>query len=77
MFKAARQLRPSKPFRVYQVNSSEMFGKVLETPQTERTPFIPQSTYACAKAYAHFQKINYRRRYDLFASNGILFNHDS
>lgn len=53
-----------------------MFGKVLETPQAERTPFNPQSPYACAKAYAHFQTVNYRRGYDLFASNGILFNHE-
>jgi GDPmannose 4,6-dehydratase len=77
VLEAARQLMQSKPVRVYQASSSEMFGKVLETPQTERTPFNPQSPYACAKAYAHFQTVNYRRGYDLFASNGILFNHES
>ncbi|MDG2220624.1 MAG: GDP-mannose 4,6-dehydratase [Rubripirellula sp.] len=77
VLEAARQLMRSKPVRVYQASSSEMFGKVLETPQTERTPFNPQSPYACAKAYGHFQTVNYRRGYDLFASNGILFNHES
>ena len=77
VLEAARQLMQSKPVRVYQASSSEMFGKVLETPQTERTPFNPQSPYACAKAYAHFQTVNYRRGYDLFASSGILFNHES
>jgi GDPmannose 4,6-dehydratase len=54
-----------------------MFGKVLETPQSERTPFNPQSPYACAKVYAFYQTVNYRRAYGLFASNGILFNHES
>ena len=54
-----------------------MYGKVLETPQTETTPFNPQSPYACAKVYAFFQTVNYRRSYDLFACNGILFNHES
>ena len=54
-----------------------MYGAVLETPQSETTPFNPQSPYACAKVYAFFQTINYRRSYGLFASNGILFNHES
>ena len=54
-----------------------MFGMVLETPQKETTPFNPQSPYACAKVYAYFQTINYRRSYDMFACNGILFNHES
>ena len=54
-----------------------MFGMVLETPQKETTPFNPQSPYACAKVYAYFQTVNYRRSYDLFACNGILFNHES
>jgi GDPmannose 4,6-dehydratase len=54
-----------------------MYGKVLETPQSEQTPFNPQSPYACAKVYAFFQTINYRRSYGLFACNGILFNHES
>ena len=54
-----------------------MFGKVAETPQTERTPFHPRSPYACAKVYSYWQTINYREAYDLFACNGILFNHES
>lgn len=77
VLEAARLLNQQKPVRVYQASSSEMFGKVLETPQSETTPFNPQSPYACAKAYAFFQTVNYRRGYDLFASNGILFNHES
>ena len=54
-----------------------MFGEVLETPQRETTPFSPQSPYACAKVYAFHQTVNYRKSYDMFASNGILFNHES
>lgn len=77
VLEAARQLMQTKQVRVYQASSSEMYGKVLETPQRETTPFNPQSPYACAKAYAHFQTVNYRRGFDLFASNGILFNHES
>ncbi len=77
VLEAARLLNKSKPVRVYQASSSEMYGKVLETPQKETTPFNPQSPYACAKVYAFFQTINYRRSYDLFACNGILFNHES
>lgn len=77
VLEAARLLNKRKPVRVYQASSSEMFGKVLETPQTESTPFNPQSPYACAKVYAYFQTINYRRSYDMFACNGILFNHES
>lgn len=77
VLEAARLLRKKKSVRVYQASSSEMYGKVLETPQTELTPFNPQSPYACAKVYAYFQTINYRRSYDLFACNGILFNHES
>lgn len=77
ILEAARLLNKTKPVRVYQASSSEMYGKVLETPQTEKTPFNPQSPYACAKVYAYFQTINYRRSYDLFACNGILFNHES
>jgi len=77
VLEAARLLRKQKEVRVYQASSSEMFGMVLETPQTETTPFNPQSPYACAKVYAYFQTINYRRSYDLFACNGILFNHES
>lgn len=77
ILEAARLLNKTKPVRVYQASSSEMFGMVLETPQTEKTPFNPQSPYACAKVYAYFQTINYRRSYDMYACNGILFNHES
>lgn len=77
VLEAARLLNKEKPVRVYQASSSEMYGDVLETPQSETTPFNPQSPYACAKAYAFHQTVNYRRSYDLFASNGILFNHES
>jgi GDPmannose 4,6-dehydratase len=77
VLEAARQLNKKKSVRVYQASSSEMYGDVLESPQTERTPFNPQSPYGCAKAYAFFQTVNYRRSYDLFAANGILFNHES
>jgi GDPmannose 4,6-dehydratase len=77
VLEAARLLNKTKQVRVYQASSSEMYGKVLETPQKETTPFNPQSPYACAKVYAFFQTINYRRSYNLFACNGILFNHES
>ena len=63
--------------RYYQAGSSEMFGRVLETPQSERTPFNPRSPYAIAKVFAHFMTVDYREAYDLHASNGILFNHES
>jgi GDPmannose 4,6-dehydratase len=63
--------------RFYQAGTSEMFGDVLEKPQTETTPFRPQSPYACAKVYAHFLVRNYRESYNMFACNGILFNHES
>ncbi len=63
--------------RYYQAGSSEMFGKVQEIPQKETTPFYPRSPYACAKVYAHWQTVNYREAYNLFACNGILFNHES
>lgn len=77
VLEAARLLNKSKPAKVYQASSSEMFGKVLETPQKETTPFNPQSPYACAKVYAFHQTVQYRRAYDMFACNGILFNHES
>jgi GDPmannose 4,6-dehydratase len=77
VLEAARLLNKRKQVKVYQASSSEMFGMVLETPQKETTPFNPQSPYACAKVYAYFQTVNYRRSYDLFACNGILFNHES
>jgi GDPmannose 4,6-dehydratase len=63
--------------KFYQASSSELYGKVVETPQTETTPFYPRSPYACAKAYAYYITVNYRESYDLFACNGILFNHES
>ena len=77
VLEAARQLNKRKEVRVYQASSSEMYGDVAETPQTETTSFRPQSPYACAKVYAFHQTVNYRKSYDLFASNGILFNHES
>ena len=63
--------------RFYQASSSEMYGKVREVPQTERTPFHPRSPYACAKVFAYWATVNYRESYGLHASNGILFNHES
>ncbi len=63
--------------KFYQASSSEMFGKVSETPQNEETPFHPRSPYACAKVYAYSMTVNYREAYGMFASNGILFNHES
>src|SRR4030088_364416 len=65
------------PTRFYQASSSEMYGKVMEKPQTEKTPFYPRSPYACAKVYGFWQTVNYRESYNLFACNGILFNHES
>ena len=64
------------PIRFYQASSSEMFGKVRETPQTERTPFHPRSPYGCAKVFGHDITVNYRESYDMFACSGILFNHE-
>ena len=66
-------LRP----KFYQASSSEIFGAVRETPQTETTPFYPRSPYGCAKSFAYYTTVNYREAYDLFACNGILFNHES
>ncbi len=66
-----------KPPRFYQASSSEMYGKVVETPQTEETAFYPRSPYGCAKVYSFWQTVNYREAYGLFACNGILFNHES
>ena len=63
--------------RFYQASSSEMFGKVLEVPQTETTPFYPRSPYGVAKVYGHFITVNYRESYNLHATSGILFNHES
>lgn len=77
VLEAARQLNKKKLVKVYQASSSEMYGEVLETPQTEKTPFQPQSPYGCAKVFAFHQTVNYRKSYDMFAVNGILFNHES
>lgn len=63
--------------RFYQASSSEMFGRVQETPQNEKTPFYPRSPYGCAKVYAYWITVNYREAYNIFACNGILFNHES
>ncbi|MBN1942448.1 MAG: GDP-mannose 4,6-dehydratase [Phycisphaerae bacterium] len=65
------------PTRFYQASSSEMFGQVVETPQTEKTPFHPRSPYGCAKVFAHWQTVNYREAYGMYCCNGILFNHES
>ena len=73
----AHARRTRRRVRFYQASSSEMYGKATETPQLETTPFHPRSPYACAKVYAHWQTINYREAYGLFACNGILFNHES
>ncbi len=75
MLEAMRETCPEARF--YQASSSEMFGKVLEVPQTETTPFYPRSPYGVAKAYGHFITVNYRESYDLHATSGILFNHES
>jgi GDPmannose 4,6-dehydratase len=71
------QQRTGNEVRFYQAGSSEMFGLVQAVPQSETTPFYPRSPYACAKVFAHWQTINYRESYNLFAANGILFNHES
>ncbi len=65
------------PIHFYQASSSEMFGKVRETPQTERTPFYPRSPYGVSKVYGHYITVNYRESYDIYACSGILFNHES
>ncbi|MEA2358130.1 MAG: GDPmannose 4,6-dehydratase [Solirubrobacteraceae bacterium] len=75
ILEAMREACPEARF--YQASSSEMFGKVLEIPQTETTPFYPRSPYGVAKAYGHFITVNYRESYDLHATSGILFNHES
>lgn len=74
---AVRILGLEKSTRIYQASSSEMFGKIQETPQSESTPFYPRSPYAAAKVYAYWITVNYREAYGLHASNGILFNHES
>src|SRR5207302_4061240 len=74
---AVRVLGLEKKVRFYQASSSELYGLVAETPQTERTPFHPRSPYGVAKLYAYWITVNYREAYGLFACNGILFNHES
>jgi GDPmannose 4,6-dehydratase len=75
LLESIRQIDPD--VRYYQASSSEMFGKVVEVPQTEQTPFHPRSPYGVAKVYAHWITVNFRESYDMFATSGILFNHGS
>src|SRR5262249_13080459 len=75
LLEAIRLVDPK--IRFYQASSSEVFGKVRETPQTESTPFYPRSPYGVSKVYGHYITVNYRESYDLFAVSGILFNHES
>jgi len=76
VLEAVRKLHLEKTVRIYQASSSEMFGKVRETPQTELTPFHPRSPYGVAKAFAHYTSVQFREAYDMFISSGILFNHE-
>jgi GDPmannose 4,6-dehydratase len=75
MLEAVRLMKPDARF--YQASSSEMYGKVVETPQKETTPFYPRSPYGVAKLYGHWITVNYRESFDMFTSSGILFNHES
>lgn len=77
LLEAVKILGREKTTRLYQASTSELFGKVAEVPQSETTPFHPRSPYACAKLYAYWITKNYRESYGMFASNGILFNHES
>jgi len=77
ILEAVKLLGLTKKTRIYQASTSELFGKVQETPQKETTPFYPRSPYAVAKMYAYWITVNYREAYDMFACNGILFNHES
>src|SRR5687768_5293906 len=77
LLEAIRILGLEKKTRFYQASTSEMYGKVLETPQKESTPFYPRSPYGVAKLYAYWITVNYRESYGMFACNGILFNHES
>jgi GDPmannose 4,6-dehydratase len=76
LLEGIRILRMEKTCRFYQASTSELYGRVQETPQTETTPFYPRSPYAAAKLYAYWVTVNYREAYGMFASNGILFNHE-
>ncbi|TIP77836.1 MAG: GDP-mannose 4,6-dehydratase, partial [Mesorhizobium sp.] len=77
LLEAVRLLGLTKKTRFYQASTSELYGKVQEIPQRETTPFYPRSPYAAAKIYAYWITVNYREAYDIHASNGILFNHES
>ena len=77
LLEAVRLLGLAQHTRVYQASTSELYGKVQEVPQNEKTPFYPRSPYAVAKIYAYWATVNYREAYDMFACNGILFNHES
>ncbi len=77
LLESLRILQKQKDIRFYQASSSEMYGRVLETPQSETTPFYPRSPYACAKVMGYWLTVNYREAYGMHASNGILFNHES
>lgn len=77
ILEAIREAGLTRKVRFYQASSSEMYGKVAEVPQRETTPFHPRSPYACAKVFAYYATVNYREAYNLHASNGILFNHES
>ncbi|CAM4102900.1 GDP-mannose 4,6-dehydratase [Gillisia limnaea] len=77
ILEAVRLLGMEKQTRIYQASTSELYGKVQEVPQTETTPFYPRSPYAVAKLYAYWMTVNYREAYNMFACNGILFNHES
>jgi GDPmannose 4,6-dehydratase len=77
ILEAVRSLAKEKHVKFYQASTSELFGKVFESPQTENTPFYPRSPYGAAKLYGYWITVNYRESYDLFACNGILFNHES
>lgn len=77
MLEAIKNVGAIRSVRFYQASSSEMFGKVQSIPQTEKTPFYPRSPYGCAKVFSYWQTVNYREAYNMYACNGILFNHES
>ncbi|XP_041981563.1 GDP-mannose 4,6 dehydratase [Aricia agestis] len=77
LLEAVRAAGLEKQTKIYQASTSELYGKVVEVPQTEKTPFYPRSPYACAKLYGYWIVVNYREAYNMFACNGVLFNHES
>ncbi|XP_050677712.1 GDP-mannose 4,6 dehydratase isoform X2 [Leptidea sinapis] len=77
LLEAVRTAGLAKETKIYQASTSELYGKVCEVPQTEKTPFYPRSPYACAKLYGYWIVVNYREAYNMFACNGLLFNHES